>query len=65
MLLDKYQQILNYDKARVVIDTGLFFLLELSGGSKKKLVVIFLDQIDPHSYRLLNIIKATKHNVDI
>lgn len=64
MLLDKDQQTLSYDKARVVIDTGLFFLLELSGGSRKKLIVIFLDQIEPHSYRLLNIIKATRRNVD-
>ncbi|KTC93722.1 MULTISPECIES: protein YgfX [Legionella] len=65
LLLDKNQQTLSYDKARVVIDTGLFFLLELSGGARKKLIVIFLDQIDEHNYRLLNIIKATQHNVDI
>lgn len=54
----------TYAKARVVIDVGLFFLLELQNKpmekekylKSKKLMVIFLDQIDQHSYRLLKII---------
>lgn len=46
-----------YEKGRVVVSIGLFFLFELSGKNKKKLIVIFRDQIEEHSYRLLGIIE--------
>ena len=44
-----------FNKVRIIIDTGLFFLLELSTEEKSQILVIFLDQISEDNYRLLNI----------
>lgn len=52
-----------YEKARIVIETGLFFLLELRQGWKKRYIVVFFDQIKGDSYRELNIlIKLNKNS---
>ncbi len=63
VLLDKFHQEQAYEKGRVVINTGLFFLFELIDKRKKKLIVIFRDQIDEHSYRLLAIIEKIQPNI--
>ena len=44
-----------FDKVRIIIDTGLFFLLELSTEEKSQLLVVFSDQLTKDNYRLLNI----------
>ncbi|CDZ78258.1 hypothetical protein BN59_02568 [Legionella massiliensis] len=49
------EQELFYERGRVIIDTGLFILLELSLGQKRKRIVLFLDQISNDFYRSLKI----------
>jgi hypothetical protein len=56
-LHDQNQQELLYEKAVIVIDAGLFFLLRLTEAKKSKYLVVFFDQIDEESYRLLNIMQ--------
>ncbi|MBA2650649.1 MAG: hypothetical protein H0U73_00055 [Tatlockia sp.] len=49
------EQDIFYEKGEIVIDTGLFFLLRLTLGKRHKYLVIFFDQLDNLSYRLLRI----------
>jgi hypothetical protein len=60
VLLVKNNQEIFYERARIVIDAGLFFLLELSEGKKRNYLVIFFDQLNDDSYRLLNITQKIK-----
>ncbi|WP_420795301.1 protein YgfX [Legionella brunensis] len=46
---------LHYEKVRIVINTGLFFLLELRKANKRKVFVIFADQISNSTFRDLKI----------
>lgn len=46
-----------YKAQRVMLNTGLFFLLELSNESERKVVIIFSDQITSEDYRLLRLIE--------
>ena len=59
-LHDIDDQPIPFERARVVINTGLFFLLELSISSKRKFIVIFSDQIANDDCRLLNIIEKIR-----
>lgn len=45
----------HYKHLRVVINTGLFFLLQLSNESHTQCFVIFLDQISQDTYRQLKL----------
>ena len=52
-----------FDRARVILATPLFFLLELKSSNQaglclnKKNLVIFFDQLSAHSYRSLRVIE--------
>lgn len=56
LLHDGYGRQKTYTKMRVVICTGLFFLVEFSHEKQRKMVVIFSDQISNNDCRLLKII---------
>lgn len=43
----------SYETHRVILDVGLFFLLEVRGEGFRKLLVIFFDQLTADDYRLL------------
>jgi hypothetical protein len=60
LLHELSEKTINYDSLRIVIDAGLFFLLELSRAQKRKYLVVFSDQNDRECYRLLNIIEKIK-----
>jgi hypothetical protein len=51
---------LNYQKHRIVLDCGLFFLLEFSNETKRKIMVIFFDQLSPDDYRALCLIEKLR-----
>ncbi len=51
------QQELIYEKAEIILDVGLFFLLALTEGKKRRYLVIFFDQIDKDFFRFLNIMQ--------
>ncbi|WP_408606893.1 hypothetical protein [Legionella clemsonensis] len=46
---------LIYEKIRLIIDTGLFLLLELRATHEARLLVIFSDQIDDSTHRYLKL----------
>jgi hypothetical protein len=57
LLHDEHAQQKVYAKIRLVISTGLFFLVEFSGEKQwKRSIVIFVDQINENDHRLLKII---------
>ena len=56
-LLATSKKLLIYEKGRVLIDTGLFFILELRSANRRKLIVIFVDQLNINNYRSLKIIE--------
>lgn len=45
----------SYEKHRIILEAGIFFLLEFSSESQRKTVVIFFDQLSPDDYRLLRL----------
>lgn len=55
LLHDRKERQTSYRKLRIVIDTGLFFLLELQNENQRKMIVIFSDQVTKNDYRLLKI----------
>lgn len=56
LLEDKKGQVHSFDSLRIVFDTGLFSLLEFKAEKKRKLLVIFTDQISKKEQRFLNIL---------
>lgn len=46
---------LTYEKIRIIVSVGLFFVLELSNNGYSKRFVIFSDQITNEVYRYLKI----------
>lgn len=42
-----------YERHRIMLEVGIFFLLELSSESQRKTVVVFFDQLSSDDYRLL------------
>lgn|SRR3990167_4702933 len=61
LLLYKHggQQIFMQHKC--LIEMGLFFLLELSSETDKKLMVVFFDQLAVNDYKLLCVLEACDH----
>ncbi|WP_420844634.1 protein YgfX [Legionella cardiaca] len=47
--------IMSYDRIRIIINAGLFFLLELENITSRKMLVIFTDQVSADTYRHLKI----------
>jgi hypothetical protein len=56
LLHDNQDQQSSYDRLRVVINTDLFVLVELSTKKHRKLIVIFSDQLTENNYRALSIL---------
>lgn len=48
---------ISYEKHRVILDVGLFFLLEVRKDGFRKVFVIFFDQLTADEYRLLKFIE--------
>lgn len=51
-----------YDKHRIILDTGIFFLLELTRTKHKKILVVFFDQLEKADFRTLKLIERLKMN---
>ncbi|STX51722.1 Uncharacterised protein [Legionella busanensis] len=48
---------LKYEKMRIILDCGLFFLMELRSNATRKVIVIFADQLSHDKKRLLRLIE--------
>ena len=48
-----------YEKHRVVIEAGIFFLLELSNSAEKITKTVFFDQLSAEDYRTLKLLEKT------
>ena len=60
ILEDHIGRKLVYTKIKVIISTGLFFLLALSNNNKKrKIIVVFTDQISKTDYLFIKIANYT------
>lgn len=59
-LHDENEQEQSYEKAEIILDAGLFFLLVLINDQKRNYLVVFFDQIDVENYRLLNIMQKIR-----
>ncbi len=59
-LFDKYGAQFNYQKHRLILDCGLFFLMELSHETKHRVMVIFFDQLSLDDYRSLQLIEKIR-----
>jgi hypothetical protein len=59
LIHDKCNHQIPFEKVRVVVDAGLFFLLELSQESSRRYLVLFFDQLSNESYRFLHIKEKT------
>lgn len=59
-LISQSGQVLNYQKHRIILNFGLFFLLELKHETKRKVLVIFSDQLSEDHYRLLHLIEKIR-----
>lgn len=47
----------RYERHRVMLEAGLFFLLELSNPDKRRVIVIFFDQLPHEQYRMLRVLQ--------
>lgn len=56
-LFDRNHHKTVYLKHRIILETGIFLLLELTGTVKRQLLVIFIDQLSTETYRKLKIIE--------
>ncbi|MGQ3887795.1 hypothetical protein ACQUW5_02030 [Legionella sp. CNM-1927-20] len=59
ILTNGFDMELRYQKMRIILDCGFFFLLELSGERECKVVVIFADQLSRDQHRILKLIEKT------
>lgn len=50
-ILNKNGQRIIFTRRRVLLNTGLFFLLELSSPDQRKIIAIFLDQLSHTEFR--------------
>lgn len=48
-----------YERHRVIIEAGIFFLLELSNSDVKTTKIVFFDQLVSEDYRTLKLIEKT------
>lgn len=46
-----------FDKHRILLEAGIFFLLQLSDDKKRTLLVVFFDQLDADDYRSLRLLE--------
>ncbi len=58
-LYDKNGSQHTYEKHRVVIEAGIFFLLELSTSAEKITKTVFFDQLSADDYRTLKLLEKT------
>ncbi|WP_131783060.1 hypothetical protein [Legionella gresilensis] len=47
---------IKYEKMRIILDCGIFFLMELRSNVTRKVMVIFADQLSHDKRRLLRLI---------
>lgn len=52
-MMCKNQTVERYTQCRVLVNCGLFFLLELSGDNARRVLVVFFDQIELDCYRTI------------
>lgn len=57
---DSRGQVFVYESHRVVLEAGLFFLLELSSVNQRKLMPVFFDQLSKNDYRALKLIEKVR-----
>lgn len=46
-----------YERHRIIIEMGIFFLIELSNSDEKKTKVVFFDQLPAEDYRTLKLLE--------
>lgn len=47
----------EFEKHRIVLEAGIFFLIEFIKGNQRKSFVLFFDQLQTNDYRLLRLIE--------
>lgn len=57
ILEDKQGRELPFEKIKVLLNAGLFYLLELKMEKKRKVLVIFSDQLSKQEFRILRVIE--------
>lgn len=58
-LYDKNDAQFIYERHRIIIEVGIFFLLELSNSDEKTTKVVFFDQLYAEDYRTLKLLEKT------
>jgi len=56
-LVDRHQKKQFFDYHRIILDAGFFILLELTGDSPRKVLVIFFDQLTHAEHRQLRLME--------
>ena len=59
-LTHKNGQQFFYDRHRIMLDAGFFFLLELTEENHKKILVVFFDQLKKDDYRILKLVEKLR-----
>lgn len=54
---DKRGKTATYTQHRVLLEAGVFFLLELRSTSQRKVLIIFFDQLAHEQYRMLRVLQ--------
>lgn len=49
-----------YDQHRILLQVGLFFLMELTQDRKRKVLLVFFDQLQPDDYRILRLMEKIR-----
>lgn len=57
VLTNAQQEELIFTKHRILLEIGLFFLLQLSAEKKNKVLVVFFDQLSTAQYKHLKILE--------
>lgn len=57
VLVDRLQNKLFFDRHRIILDTGCFLLLELSGESPRKVLTLCYDQLTKDEHRQLQLME--------
>lgn len=58
-LYDKNGWQFTYERHRVILEAGIFFLLELSNSEEKTTKTVFFDQFPAEDYRALKLLEKT------
>ncbi|WP_419418709.1 protein YgfX [Legionella sp. D16C41] len=56
-LNNQFSDEIRYQKHKIILDCGLFFLLKLISYEKNKVLIIFSDQLTNNDYRALKLIE--------